>query len=461
MTHDVLSFTFGHAKTYSFFPLSTSLHIEMEAPNAESLYAELNGMSKKRLSDPKVEEIETIPSLSQNVDDFPDGGLRACIVLVGTFSCFFATFGYVNSWGVFQAYYQQKLLRHSTPSEMCVVHAMIFIPSVFVGRLFDIGFFRIPFTAGTILIVVATFLIPQCKVYWHFMLCQGFGIGVGSGLMFCALVSIVTHWWKRKRGLALGITTCGGALGATIFPVIIRQLITKIGFPWAMRALGFILSFILFIGNACVARRLSPVKAPGGLFGLHVFRNSIFTVFFASTIILFLGQFTMLTYITSSAIEFGISPNFAFYLVSVVNFSSGIGRVVCGSLGDRFGAMNVIIIMSVFTGITTLAWPFCRTVATTTIISVLYGFSSGAWIALIGSVIGQMGGIEDIGRRFGAINAAAGLGTLCGPPLSGLFQRSSLGYKAVGYFAGSAILVGTGLTLVSRLLAVRGFWRKY
>jgi hypothetical protein len=63
-------------------------------------------------------------------------------------------------------------------------HAMFFIPAVLVGRLFDIGFFRIPFTSGSILIVVATFLIPECKLYWHFMLCQGFGIGVGFCFLF-------------------------------------------------------------------------------------------------------------------------------------------------------------------------------------------------------------------------------------------------------------------------------------
>jgi len=48
-----------------------------------------------------------------------------------------------------------------------------------------------------------------------------------------------------------------------------------------------------------------------------------------------MGLFTMLIYINTSAIAFGTSPNFAFYLVAIVNFSSGVGRVVSGMLGDR------------------------------------------------------------------------------------------------------------------------------
>lgn len=47
-----------------------------------------------------------------------------------------------------------------------------------------------------------------------------------------------------------------------------------------------------------------------------------------------------------------------------------------------------------------------------------------------------MGGIEDIGRRIGAINTVGGVGAVCGPPIAGLFASTALGYTAVGYFAG-------------------------
>ncbi|KAJ6541001.1 hypothetical protein DFH09DRAFT_1089565 [Mycena vulgaris] len=90
----------------------------------------------------------------------------------------------------------------------------------------------------------------------------------------------------------------------------------------------------------CITRRLRPVKAPGGLVGFSLFRNSAFSVLCACAFTTFLGLFTMLTYITSSAFTFRISPNFAFYLVAV-NFSAGVGRVACGILGDRFGEYSL------------------------------------------------------------------------------------------------------------------------
>ncbi|KAJ2933745.1 hypothetical protein H1R20_g3359, partial [Candolleomyces eurysporus] len=51
-------------------------------------------------------------------DDFPDGGLRAWLIVVGAVCNAFAASGYVNSWGAFQAYYQSSVLSHLPPSNM-------------------------------------------------------------------------------------------------------------------------------------------------------------------------------------------------------------------------------------------------------------------------------------------------------------------------------------------------------
>ncbi|KAF8217316.1 major facilitator superfamily domain-containing protein, partial [Mycena galopus ATCC 62051] len=272
-------------------------------------------------------------------DDFPDGGLRAWIVLWGAVAGFFATSGYVNSWGVnIIKYYLNTIFGDGNQSRSwigSIQHGMTTVPALFAGRLFDTGYYHIPFTAGSILIVLTSFLVPHCKVYWHFLLCQGFGVGIGSGLMFCTMLTIVTH--KKRRGFALGLSCFGTGLGGTVQPVILRQLISILGFPWAMRTQGFMLFFVLSITNLCMARRLKLVKALGGLLGIRAFCSSAFAVLSVCAFLTFLGLNTMQIYITSSAITFGISPNFAFYLVAMGNFSSGVGRLTSGLLGDRFG----------------------------------------------------------------------------------------------------------------------------
>ncbi|KAJ7084676.1 MFS general substrate transporter [Mycena epipterygia] len=414
-----------------------------------------------------AEEIKVQPSPAslQSLDAFPDGGLRAWAVVFGAFWTFFSTYGYISSWGIFQVYYQEVLLPHSSPSQIAwigsVQRCIIFAPGVIVGRLFDLGYFRLPFATGSIFIIAATFIIPVCKEYWHFLLCQGFMIGVGCGLTFGTSATIITHWWKRKRGLALGMASCGASLGGVFFPIVLRQVLPRVGFAWTLRIMGFLLIFTLGVANLCLTRRLPPHKAHGGLFGLHVFRSPAFSVYCLSCLITPLGAFTVGTYITTSAVSFGLSSNFAFYLVAIPNGASLFGAVAFGWLGDRLGAMNVLIQTIAAIGVITIAWPFCGTVASLSVIGILYGLCAGAFSALGQVPVAAMGGTEDLGRRMGTVNTVLGLGGLCGPPLGGLLTSTSLGYKAVGYFAGGMVFLGAILFALARFLKVPRLWAKF
>ncbi|KAJ7078801.1 major facilitator superfamily domain-containing protein, partial [Mycena epipterygia] len=368
--------------------------------------------------------------------DFPDGGLRAWAVVFGASDL---SYGYISSWGIFQVYYQEVLLPHSSPSEIAYIgsvqRCIIFAPGVIVGRLFDLGYFRLPFITGSVFIIAATFIIPVCKMYWHFLLCQGFMVGVGTGLTFGTSATIVTHWWKRKRGLALGVASCGSALRGVFFPIVLRQVLPRVGFAWALRIMGFLLTFTLGMANLCLTRRLPPQKARGGLFGLHVFRSAEFSVYCLSCFITPLGAFAIATYITTTAVSSGLSSDFAFYLLAILNGSVLFGAAIFGWLEDRIGAMNVLIQTIAVIGVVTIAWPFCASVASLNVIGIIYGLCSGAFSALGQVPVAAMGGTEDLGRRMGTVNTVLGLGGLCGPPLGGLLTSTSLGYKAVGYFS--------------------------
>ena len=57
-------------------------------------------------------------------------------------------------------------------------YSLVFMLGLIVGRIFDRGYTKIPLFLASALLVAATFLTAQCTVYWQFLLCQGFAIGV-------------------------------------------------------------------------------------------------------------------------------------------------------------------------------------------------------------------------------------------------------------------------------------------
>ncbi|KAJ2919884.1 hypothetical protein MD484_g581, partial [Candolleomyces efflorescens] len=351
---------------------STALHIGGSESSSKEFTIKEKGLEK-------VEVVEESQAGASNLDeDFPDGGLRAWLVVVGAMCNTFATFGYVNSWGVFQAYYQSSVLNNSPPSDIAwigsVQYSLVFFPSIFVGRLFDIGYFRSVLITSTVTLVVATFLIPYCTQYWHFLLCQGFGVGLPCGCIFGPTAAATAHWFKKKRGLAMGCLAVGSSLGGTILPIATKNLLPKVGFKWTMRILGFILLAVLCAANILMKRRLAPRKAPGGMFNWKAFKYAPYTLYCLSAFVTFQGVYSFLTYVAVSASEIGIPEDFAFYFVAFVNASSLFGRYCAGSIADRFGPMNVMIPFTSAAGILTYAWPFAQSKGSLIAVTLLYGY---------------------------------------------------------------------------------------
>ncbi|KAL0065432.1 hypothetical protein AAF712_007496 [Marasmius tenuissimus] len=192
---------------------------------------EVAGLGKTTTED-EVKEKEDA-RVNDPSDDFPDGGTRAWLVTLGTALTGFATFGFVNSWGVFQSYYEENLLKGTSPSTIAwigsIQYALIFLPGLLTGRLFDIGIFKIPFAIASAVIVASCFIIAECTKHWHFLLVQGILFGLASGTVFGPSMGVIGHWFKKRRGLALGITSIGSSIGGTVLPIAARRLIDQVG----------------------------------------------------------------------------------------------------------------------------------------------------------------------------------------------------------------------------------------
>lgn len=74
----------------------------------------------------------------------PDGGLRAWLNVVGGFLVLFATFGYTNAFGVYQAYYKQTIFRQYSNSSISWIGSvqlcLFFLLALVAGPLFDSEF---------------------------------------------------------------------------------------------------------------------------------------------------------------------------------------------------------------------------------------------------------------------------------------------------------------------------------
>lgn len=107
---------------------------------------EASSGDERRLSSPSApdstkEEAAAAVDGPQDEDDFPDGGLRAWLVVAGGASIFFCCLGFGNSFGTFEAYYLAHQLRGQSPDNIAWIGSVAaFLPfasGVLGGPLFD------------------------------------------------------------------------------------------------------------------------------------------------------------------------------------------------------------------------------------------------------------------------------------------------------------------------------------
>lgn len=175
----------------------------------------------------------------------------------------FNTWGYINSFGVFQTYYVDAL--NETPSAISWVGSvqifLLFAIGTFSGRATDAGYFRAVFVTGTLLQLLGIFMTSLCTEYWQLFLAQGVCTGIGNGLLFTPALACISTYFSKNRALALAIAACGNATGGMVFPAMVETLLPKIGFAWTMRALGFLMLGMSSVTLALMKTRLPPRKA--------------------------------------------------------------------------------------------------------------------------------------------------------------------------------------------------------
>lgn len=191
--------------------------------------------------------------------------------------------GYINSYGIFQAYYTSHLgLPSSTVSWTGSAQSfLLYFIGIFSGRALDTGYYRPVLILGCVLQLVGIFSTSFAHTYWQIFLSQGICQGLGNGLVFCPTLSLVSTYFARKRSLAISLVACGGATGGVVFPLIAQKLLPRIGFAWTLRVMGFVvLANVAVI--LCLAKTRLPTKLTKGrrkMIDFEAFREWPYSLF--------------------------------------------------------------------------------------------------------------------------------------------------------------------------------------
>ncbi|TGO26838.1 hypothetical protein BPAE_0052g00280 [Botrytis paeoniae] len=377
----------------------------------------------------------------------PDGGVVAWTqVLVGHL-IIMNTWGFINSFGVFQEYYIDFLGR--SPSDVSWIGSiqvfLVFFIGTFTGRLTDAGYFRPVFLVGTVLSVIGMFMASLSTQYWQLFLAQGICCGLGNGCLFCPALSVASTYFSKNKMLAVGICACGSATGGLIFPVMFQQLITPLGYGWTMRIFGFFTTGCLTICNILAKPRLPP-RRTGPIIELAAFKEASYTLFAMGMFLVFWGVYFAFYYLSSFGVDIiNIPQKESFNMFLILNGVGILGRTVPAYLADRYtGPMNILLMVTVACIICAYAMIGVTSRGGLYAWAVVYGVVGNALQMMFPATLSSLTtDLKKAGVRMGMIFTIVSFAVLTGPPIAGLLiTRDNGRYLYAQLFAASSLLIG-------------------
>lgn len=403
-------------------------------------------------------------------NDIPDGGWDAWVQVIGAWVILVDTWGLVNTFGIFQTYYETELLPDTPSSSISWIGSLqgslLMLVGVISGPLFDAGYFRHLVAAGLFLIVLGQFMTSLCTTFWQILLAQGICVGVGMGLSFLPSAAILAQYFHKHRALALGIAQSGSPLAGIVFPIIFSRLQPRIGFGWATRVIAFILLGISIIPVMFMKTRIPANKAKRrSIIDTSALRDVPYMLFAVGCIFGFLTLYVAFFYTQLFDVTHHLSSlDFAPYTVTMLNVGSVFGRVLPNYFADRLGNLNVLVVCATTSAVLLFGWMGIHNLAGLIVFALLYGLFSGGIVSVTPAVVmGLTPDMSKMGARMGVTFLASGISILVGTPIAGAivgdFSRQRW-LAVMGYAAGGLIL-GAIFFAASRLWIYRtkGGWR--
>ncbi|KAJ6532426.1 major facilitator superfamily domain-containing protein [Mycena capillaripes] len=400
----------------------------------------------------------------KSMASFPEGGYRAWATVFGAFLIQFCGFGYTTSFGVYQDFYVRDYLSDSSSSAISwigSINALLIISvGLFIGRLYDRGHFRLLLYGGCFLQSFSLFMLSLCQrqQLYQMFLAQGVGMGLGAGLVYIPSMAVVSHYFQKRRALAMTIVASGSSFGAIINPIMLNNTLhSSLGFGTSVRASAGLITGLLLLACLMMRPRLPPSQSsPPFWKSLRRFSHDKPYVLATLGLAFYSVAFYFpLFFLQLDAVTHGIDRTFSFYSLVIMNAASFVGRLCPGFFAHSLGIANMATASAGAGAVLILGMIGLSNIASVVILAILSGFCSGVFITVMAPLVSILtDDLTELGLRMGLFFAIEGIGGLVGPPINGALHGRDFVWWRPALFSGVLGLVGAGLFFAT-VLTVR------
>lgn len=262
-------------------------------------------------------------------------------------------------------------------------------------------------------------------------------IGFGASATFGPLMADISHWFKRRRGIAVAVSSSGNYLAGVVWPPLIQPMVEAIGWRQTHLAVGVVcvttmLPLVLALRNRTPVQHAEAgqtiVNGSENALGLspRALQILLSVAGVACCVAMAMPQVHIVAY--CGDLGYGVARG-AEMLSLMLGFGI-VSRIATGWIADHIGGLRTLLLGSVLQASALILYIFFDGLISLYVISALFGLFQGGIVPSYAIIVREYFSPREAGARLGVILLATLVGMAFGGWISGVIFDYTGSYQA-------------------------------
>jgi MFS family permease len=257
----------------------------------------------------------------------------------------------------------------------------------------------------------------------------------GTAATFVPLVTDISLWFERRRGIAVALCACGNYVSGAFWPTVIEAGIQAHGWRTTHAAIG-IICLVTMPPLALLMRGRPPSRAAGAAISAASSRRINLSPRTLQTLLMTAGLHCCVAmsmpqvHIVAYCADLGYGPAASARMLSLMLGCGIVSRIGSGFLADRLGGVATLLIGSFAQMVALTLYLMMDGLTSLYVIAVLFGLFQGGLVPSYAIIVRECFPAKEAGARVGLILMMTLLGMALGGWMSGVIYDLTGSYTA-------------------------------
>ena len=330
-----------------------------------------------------------------------------------------------------------------------------------LGRMVDRWGIMMPLIVAAAALCAGFTLASTAGAIWQLALIQGGLIGLGAAAGFGPLIANISHWFQRRRGIAVATTASGNYLAGAIWPTLLQRSIEAEGWRATYLGLG-LFCVVAMVPLALLLRRAMPAEAPlpAGvaappapvLRAIDLPPQALQWLLALAGVGCCVAMSMPQVHLVAYCADLGYGLARGAEMLSLMLAGGIVSRIGSGFLADAIGGVRTLLLGSVAQCVALILFLTSDGLTSLYIIALVFGLSQGGIVPCYAIVVREYLPAREAGQRIGMIIMATLVGMALGGWMSGWLYDLTGSYRA-------AFMNGIAWNLLNMSIIATILWR--